>query len=156
MVHNLFFLFCEIHSIGWKHSPRLGCKPFQEKTWKWDFVLIWFSFFSWFKIWFQKILGCTWTLHMTKKLVSDNLRNFGNPVPLATERTRNTEIMESLLLIVFIDGLMIKSQFVSQVPQPLSKVTLLDWTYCIFIKNWHVYSLMSKLKWFLWFFSLER
>ena len=61
-----------------------------------------------------------------KKLVSDNLRNFGNPVPLATERTRNTEIMESLLLIVFTDGLLIKSQFVSQVPQPLSKVTLLD------------------------------
>jgi len=30
--------------------------------WNWDFVLIWFL------IWSQKIIGCTWTLDMTKKL----------------------------------------------------------------------------------------
>ena len=44
--------------------------------WYWNFVLIWCSFFSWFRIRFQTILGCTWTLYMTKKLVSASLRNF--------------------------------------------------------------------------------
>ena len=32
----------------------------------WDSVLIWLSFSSWFRIWFEKIIGCTWTLYITK------------------------------------------------------------------------------------------
>ena len=34
------------------------------------------SFFSWFRIWFPKIIKSTWTLYKTKKLVSANLRSF--------------------------------------------------------------------------------
>ena len=46
---------------------RLGCKPSQGKILKIEILCPSDSvFFSWFRIWFQQIIGCTWSLYMTK------------------------------------------------------------------------------------------
>ena len=75
-------------------------------------MLIWFSFFSWFRIWFQKIPGCTWTVYMTKKLVSANLRNFEKN--LKTRRKALFETVISQILTLWIVSWLNQSEIPGQ------------------------------------------
>ena len=60
-----------------KNDSRIGCKPFQEKNLEIGILCTSDSVFSPdFEYGYQKKIECTWTLYMTEKLVSVNLRNF--------------------------------------------------------------------------------
>ena len=58
-------------------TSYLGCKPFQGKILEIEILCSSDSVFSPDSEYgFEKVIGCTWTLYMTEKLISANLRNF--------------------------------------------------------------------------------